>query len=583
MTRQKRKSSKSKATHHVEARIEERKLVRIEIILLVCILALAGGLRVYHLGQSPLWMNVDEGATAWNSYCLLKTGMDQHGVRWPIFDSAGFGQGMTTLYLYMLIPFQAIGGLNVITSRAPAAMCGVLMVFLIYYVGKRLFDRWVGIAAAGLLALSPWHLQQSRWGHMANLFPLIALAPLAVMLWAGFPGADDGSRPLRPWQALLAGAVTGVGCYGFYGARLWIPVFCTAFVLVNWRAWWGRLKTRPGVLATAAFLLMVLLTFGPLVWASVRLPLVMKRAEVTWVWNPSDAFMTKIEKVVARYPGHFGPGFLFQRGDTDVTLSPPAGYGLFHWYTLPMMLAGLAYVFPRLRRSSSARVLLTWVALYPAADLLNDHPTMHALRSLPGAAALSLTAAVGLIFLLRRSWHWHRQWTVVLAMVAALFILITTMRFNLAFFGDFNADPIRYQVSHRDLVEACAWLKPRLQDEDAVFVTRTGMLHPYIYTLVGLQYDPRQWFRDPKTFEEGRLPNGTFRNEEMCLRYGKLHFIFGEASRREIDQLVKNGRGNRVVFIMRPGELQLGSRVSPVRQIRDPEGNLSLVIYEFTI
>lgn len=336
-------------------------------------------------------------------------------------------------------------------------------------------------------------------------------------------------------------------------------------------------------MALAAFLLGAVMTLGPLVLRHLTHPEIHKRAEVTWVWNHSDNFSQRVAKVLARYPGHFGADFLFRHGDPDIAYCPPKGYGLFQWYTLPMMVGGLIFLFMHLKTSRSAQVLLIWVILYPAADLLNEHPTMHGLRSLPGVCALTLLAAIGLIFMIQWLWQRHRRLTFVLSFGAAVVVLVLVMGFLGVFYEDFNTDPRKYLVGHQDLLEACAWLRPRLKDEDAVFVTGTGMSQPYIYTLVGLQYDPRQWFRDEKKVIEGPLPNGMYRNEEIALRYGKMHFIYGDSARADLENLAKNGRGNRVVFIMRPGELQLGNGVSPVRQIRNPEGSLSLVIYEFTI
>ena len=53
--------------------------------LLLAILLVGGALRLWRLGESPPGLNVDEAANAWNAYCLLKTGIDQYGVSWPIF------------------------------------------------------------------------------------------------------------------------------------------------------------------------------------------------------------------------------------------------------------------------------------------------------------------------------------------------------------------------------------------------------------------------------------------------------------------------------------------------------------------
>ncbi|MDD5543341.1 MAG: hypothetical protein PHX83_09210 [Acidobacteriia bacterium] len=551
--------------------------------MLICILALAAFVRFYHPTQSPPGLNVDECSEVWNAQCLLKTGMDEHGVRWPIFASAQYAQAIDTVTLYLQLPFQFFFGMNAATGRAPSALCGVLTVFLIYYVGRRMFCRWTGLAAAALLAVNPWHLLQSRWAHEASVVPFLAIAPLAAMLWANLPFGDKEIRPLNPIRAGLAGAVTGICTYGYLGVRLWIPVFYMAAVLVTWRAWWERLRTRQGAIAIGAFLLMAMLFFGPLLWATHSNPLLTKRAGLTWVWNPTDSIETKIGKVLSRYPGHFGLSFLFLQGDPDISFCPPQGYGYFCWYTLPLMILGLAHCFARLKSSRTSRVLLTWVILYPAADLLSEHPAMHALRSLPGICGLVLLSAVGLVFTMRWLWQRKRATAIVLAVGASAIVLVSTIRFLDTFFGQFNSDLRKYLVGHVDLLEACQWLKPRLKEEDAVFVTGTGMGHPYTTTLVGLQYDPRQWFLDVKQTMEGPLPNGAYRNEEIVLRYGKMHFMFDASARSDIEQLERNGHPDRVVFIVRPWEVPLGGRFSPVQQILDPEGNPSLVIYEFTI
>ena len=131
--------------------------------ILLSILVLAASLRIINPGQSPPGLNQDEAANAWNAYCLLRTGKDQAGVSWPIFYMRALGGNRSTLHIYLLLPFQAIGGLNILTARLPSAIGGTLAVLLIYFVSRRLFDRRTALVAAALLALNPWHLQQSRF------------------------------------------------------------------------------------------------------------------------------------------------------------------------------------------------------------------------------------------------------------------------------------------------------------------------------------------------------------------------------------------------------------------------------------
>ncbi|HEY8848400.1 MAG TPA: hypothetical protein VIO12_03855, partial [Thermoanaerobaculia bacterium] len=94
--------------------------------LLGITLITAAALRLTQLERAPAGLDVDEAANAWNAWCLAQTGRDQHGKSWPITDSAGFGQGTTTLYLYVLLPFYRAFGLTTTTTRLPAAIGGVL-------------------------------------------------------------------------------------------------------------------------------------------------------------------------------------------------------------------------------------------------------------------------------------------------------------------------------------------------------------------------------------------------------------------------------------------------------------------------
>jgi 4-amino-4-deoxy-L-arabinose transferase-like glycosyltransferase len=167
------------------------------MITLVLILILAGFLQLIYFGESPPGINQDEAVDAWNAYCLLKTGKDQVGASWPIFYMRGIGSSWSTLYIYLLIPFQMIGGLSITTTRIPPALFGVVGIAVMYYAGKRLFNEKVGLLAALLLTLNPWHFQESRWGHESSIAALLGLAPLALMLWSNIiPGDNRTPRPI---------------------------------------------------------------------------------------------------------------------------------------------------------------------------------------------------------------------------------------------------------------------------------------------------------------------------------------------------------------------------------------------------
>jgi 4-amino-4-deoxy-L-arabinose transferase-like glycosyltransferase len=549
-------------------------------LLLVLILAAAAVLRLWHLDQMPPGLHVDEAANAWNAYCLLKTGSDQHGVRWPVFYLRAFGDNRSSLFAYALLPIQAIGGLNVWTTRLLAALGGILAVLLIYWVGTKLFGVRVGLAAAAMLALNPWHLQQSRWGHEASLVPILTLLPVTALLWACMPLKGTLNLRFQPFKAPLAGAVIGICCYGYPAVRVFLPVFLLAVLVVSWRDWWNHLKTYQGMMASTLLVLSLAATMGPLIWKHLTDPEINKRGLTTQVWADSDSLGVKIHKVLDRYPGHFGLDFLFLNGDKDIALSPPPHTGLFLWDSIVWMILGVIVLFKTVKSSWPSRILAVWLITYPVGDLLHHHVSLHSLRSLPGLCALVLLAALGMIHAGEWLWLRHRNARWIVVIVVTLAVVALNARFLDAFFRGFYQSPDKRNVLYADdLLKASQWLKPQLSGAEAVFCTSRMIAHPYIYTLIGMQYDPGQWLRDQREIVKGPLANGDYANEEECVSYGKLHFV-GAFHAGALDRLSNNNRSDRVIFIVRPGELGLENKIRPVQVIEDRLGRKSLLVFD---
>jgi len=552
--------------------------------ILLLIILVAAGLRLARLDHVPPGIHVDEATNAWNAYTLLKTGKDQHGVSWPILYTQGMGQSHSPSYIYALLPFQALGGMDMWTTRLPAALGGVLTVFLLYVVGTRLFDRATGLVAAGILAVNPWHVQMSRFGHEASLSPLLVTACVAAFLWAHLPLDDDERRRPRVIAAALAGLVTGMSCYGFYPLRLFLPVFIISSVLLTWPSWRERLKSRDGALAIGALVIAGAVTFCPLLWRHVTDPEVSRRgAVVGWVWADSDTPLEIISKVVSRYAAHYGPDFLFVSGDKYFGNAPPRGVGLFHWYDMPAMILGLMVLAQRARESRAARVALLWLAFYPLGDLLNQHVSPHSLRSLPGLCGIVLVAAVGAV----SAGRWLRRWRglplqVALGCALSGVVIASNIDFIKRYFVDFVDQKTMDGQYVQGVLEAAAWLRGRIDDVDAVFITSFAV-HPDIVTLVGLRYDPNQWFREVREVVRGPLPNGAYAFEEMHVRIGKLHFMLGAFGDAGLADLQHNDRQDRVLFAVRPGELGMQDPVQPVYQVLDPHGVPTLLIFELTL
>jgi 4-amino-4-deoxy-L-arabinose transferase-like glycosyltransferase len=542
-------------------------------VLLGAIVVAAAVLRFVLPGQSPPGINQDEALSAWTAWCLLHTGRDMLGQAWPIFYSHGIGDSPSMLFFYSLMPFQAVAGLGAWSTRLLPGLAGVLSVLLVFFVGRRMFGPVTGLLAAAFLSTNPWHLYLSRFGTGASQCPLHALLVVALLLLARLPLADGPEETPRPVWAALAGLVAGLACYGFHSMKLYFPLLALLAIALNAPAWWRLWRTREG---RAALLLLVAgfaVTFGPLTWRHLVDPSIAQRWQMTRLWEPGASTARIAGLVAERYAIHFQPDFLFRRGDLFAGENNPARLGAFAWYLLPCMLAGLAVLAARLRASWSARALLALLLAYPAGDVVSSNVGVHALRSAPGGWSLVLlgawgAAAAGL-------WLWRHQREAAVAAIALFAVAAGLLdgRSLATFFGPMNRDPEVYHAYQTDLLEASRWLRPRLERYNEVYVTATGMNEPFAITLVGLGYDARRWFREPR--EWARLGDW-----DVCLRYGRMHFLYGQCWRAHIEAEQADAVARPVLFIVRPGELGLAR---PVHVIRRPDGGDALWLCEGTL
>jgi 4-amino-4-deoxy-L-arabinose transferase-like glycosyltransferase len=602
---------------NAEKGIFERRL----IVILLLIGLLAAVLRLARPGLSPPGANQDEVANAWNAWCLLKTGTDQNGDPWPIFYSRCLGEYRTTLYYYFLMPFQLIGGFNIITMRLPNMVGGVIGVFLIYSIGSRLFDKRVGLLAALLLALNPWHLQNSRWGHEAGISSLMVLLSFAAILKARLPLVEfsrrqsaEGDRPrdsivvaggmaalrggheknmatLRlghatppsPVWSAIAGCICGISCYGYPAIRLFLPAVIFIAILNRITAWASLLKTRAR-LAVILYIVSFAATFGPLVYKHLAEPeIIAKRSQNLWCWLPDDSTGTKIIKVLKRYPPHFGPEFLFISGDPIATQTPYL-VGQFHWYMAVLMPAGLVAGLWRWRKSAAARLIIIMAVCYPLGDLLNHSGGPHSLRSSPGLPGLILLGAVGGVAgvdSLRRKVHGLAAAGAILILVAAG-VYCNALHLQ-RYFTQYNLEPKVRFLYLTDLHDAANYAKAHYDQYDAVVCTTTNLNMPYLTFLLALNYDPHEWFSGPREFKPDRytyninLP-GTW---DLYTRVGKLYFMYDESYKTALQQLRDNGKPDKVLFILHPQDKT--DLTNPIHKIIQPGGKTGLLLYELTI
>jgi 4-amino-4-deoxy-L-arabinose transferase-like glycosyltransferase len=191
-------------------------------VLLLAFLVLGFLLRFIWLDQIPPGFNWDEASVGYNAYSLAQTGKDEYGKPWPIIIEA-FGEHKIGLYSIMIAPLIKLWGLSVFTVRFPNVIFGTLLILTSYWLARRFFkDPLPATLVAGLMAISPWAIQTSRFTLEWYFGMPATVAAITLLL-----KAQKQSRLL-----LLSALFFAVGLYSYHSLRVFIPLFLITFCIV---------------------------------------------------------------------------------------------------------------------------------------------------------------------------------------------------------------------------------------------------------------------------------------------------------------------------------------------------------------
>lgn len=343
-----------------------------KVLILLSILAVAAVLRLYQLGQNPPSLDWDEASLGWNAYSLLKTGSDEYGKTFPV-SLRSFNDFKPALYAYTAAPAIAIFGLNEFAVRFPSALAGILTVLATYFLVKKLSDNEaLSFVSAGLLTISPWHLQFSRGAFEANL-------ALSFFVW----GATFLAYFLnhKRWYFLVfSGAFFATAIYSYHSPRVVVPLFLLGIVFFYRQIFLNHWKLVVGCCLFFAILLY---------------PLARNTFHTGSLTARYQTVGTKLDPVViaSNYLRHFDLNFLFVIGDGQDRHHAP-DVGLLYLVELPFLLAG--FYFLAKDRPKFWPFLVVWFLTAPAAaSLANDSP--HAIRSLLFLPVWQIITAYGIL------------------------------------------------------------------------------------------------------------------------------------------------------------------------------------------
>lgn len=147
------------------------KRISTTYLILAAIVFLGFTLRIILINKISLYG--DELTLVYDTYSLLKTGLDQTGQFLPI--TFKMGAGRPGGYIYASLPFVAIFGPSPLGIRALSILSGLVNIILIYLLGRKLFSKRVGIIAGFIYSISIWDLSLSIGGFEAHFALFLAL------------------------------------------------------------------------------------------------------------------------------------------------------------------------------------------------------------------------------------------------------------------------------------------------------------------------------------------------------------------------------------------------------------------------
>lgn len=474
---------------------------------LVLILFIALVLRFINLSSNPPSLTPDEAALGYNAYSILKTGRDEWGKLLPIIFKS-FGDYKPGLYIYSSVPFVLLFGLNEFSIRASSALAGVLAVYLVFEITKRLFKyesfKLKGFKieeiAAFFLAISPWHIQFSRGAWEVNLSLTLTLAGILFFL-----KAFKNQKNLI--LSALFFALTLV-CYQGAKASTLVVLFVLAV------SFFGEVKK----LLKNKKTLFISLFVGLL----VSLPIILSmfdgktgRLTVFSVFSykrPEEYLQNFLNQggekigslsyflfhsetynflrgILGRWFNHFSTKFLFFVGDWPNPRQSVPNNGMQTVFDLVFFIAGLVGI-TKIKDKKTFKFLTLWLILSPLPSALS-RDQVHAVRSLNMVVPLVFILSLGFIEVVKCI----KNIKINFVKILGTFLFVMAFLASYIYFLDalFVHQPKHnskyWEYGYKQIVET---ITP-IQKNYKTIRVQQSFAQPYIYFLFYQKYDPRKF------------------------------------------------------------------------------------------
>lgn len=414
-------------------------------VLLILVILFFLVTRLYKIASIPGSVYWDEASIGYNAFSIATDLKDEWGDTLPLHFRA-FGEFKLPVYIYSVVPFVKILGLNAYAVRIPSVLYSVGSILLIYFLGKKISGKEsVGILSAFLLSISPWMFIFSRTGYEAVSGLFFFLLGTYLML------LTKVSRKYYVFGVLAF----CISFYSYNSFRIIIPPWLVVMTLMTFQ------KKNILVIILSA------LVFTASLFPVYRL----------YKFDTGGARFAQVEvkskkDIVKNYFSNFSPQFLFTKGDTNPRSQVP-GRGQLYYLDIPFILMGLIFILKNKKLNYLLPIMMLALSPIPAA-ITKESP--HALRAILSAPSFAIISAFGVYFLIENFKK------------VSKYIYITVGVAYLIFFGTYYYEFLtNYSAKTRD-----AW---QYQYKEIFLNTTKGTVtdeyaQPYIFALFYQKTNP---------------------------------------------------------------------------------------------
>lgn len=506
--------------------------------LIIFIFVLALFLRFANFFQNtPPSINWDEASLGYNAFSILQTGKDEWGRVLPLTFEA-FGDYKLPGYIYTLVPFITVFGLNENSVRLPSIIFGSLSVIFLYLVVLNLTKKrdWAYLSAF-LLAISPWHFFLSRIALEANL----ALSFFLIGSYFLIKGLH------KSMYLIPASLMFGLSIFTYNSARIFVPLFLFGFLILFWR----QIKLTK----TSIFSALVLAVF-----LSVGFYLaIFQDSSARYYWvrildegaisfldqaRNTSAYPDLITKFIYNRPTYFiynftlnyfkhlSAQFLLFSGGSNYQFSLP-NFGLMYFVEIPFLIFGLF----KLVKQKIGWVFILWFLAAPIPSALTREAP-HALRSIFMLGTLQIITAFGLIQFFKLLEHKKILLRISYSLIGLLIFINAGFYFN----NYFMEYPKQYsQAWQYGYKQAIGEVRAEYDNYPKIYFTKYYG-EPHIFYLFFSKYNP-SLYQSSET-----LLRDSHTNWRWVDRLDKIYFIndweMVEKMKSESNALVIASPGN---------------------------------------